>query len=233
MSDRGRLSRDLRRLQREVGATDNHAAAFPAKVALRREALAWVGGAERARVLDGFAGEGRMHAAVWQAAARYLGNDREVRKVMVHPGTCHCCDTAFLLRFLDLHQFNVIDLDAYGSPWELVEILARRRRLIPDERLALVLTDGAARGAMLGSNASALMDLIGMPDRDWRVHGLHRSWPTVVTQALNEVARRMGGKLAVLRAPAAGVGNRGMFYAMAGLVGADPAGSGEEPRRAG
>ena len=220
MSERGRLSADLTRFKREVGATDNHAAAFPAKVALRREALAWVGGAAQAAVLDCFAGEGRMHGAAWAEAARYLGNDQEVAKVLRHPGRCHCADAGFLLRFLDLAAFNVIDLDAYGSPWEMVEIVARRRKLAPRERLALVLTDGAPRGAMLGSMANALMGLLGMPEREWRIHGAHRAWPTIATQALTEAARRMGGSLEVLRSPAASVGNRGMFYAMAGLVGA-------------
>jgi hypothetical protein len=196
--------------------TDNHQAALPDKIALREEALAAVG---EARVLDLFAGKGVMHRAVWHRAADYLGNDSDMGKVLAHPAPCHHAEAAILLRAIPLARWNVFDFDAYGSPWDEVTILAARRRLRPGERVAIVLTDGAPRRAMLGRTVRALAEL-AREDSD--TVGAHRRWPMLVRQAMQEVARRMGGSLVALRQAEASLGQRGMWYGLAVLEGGQP-----------
>jgi hypothetical protein len=201
---------------RKADKVDNHGAAFADKVALREEALSLVG---QARVLDLFAGRGAMHGAVWHKAARYLGGDKDMRQALAHPAPCHHAEAQVLLRALDLAAFNVFDLDAYGSPWEEVTVLAARRRMRPGERLAVVLTDGAPRRAMLGHTARALADLAG---EDCGAVGAHRRWPLLVRQAMERAAGRMGGRLVELRQAASSLGPRGMWYGLA-LLEAPPA----------
>lgn len=191
---------------RRAFKVDNHDAAVPDKVRLREEALAAV---PDPRVLDLFAGRGAMHGAVWHRAGRYLGGDKDLSQALAHPAPCHHADAVVLLRGLPLAEFNVFDLDAYGSPWAEVTVLAARRRLRPGERVALVLTDGAPRRAMLGHTAHALAQLAGEPPG---AVGAHRRWPLLARQALEEVARRMGGRLAGLRQAEASLGKRGMWY---------------------
>lgn len=119
---------------------------LPVKLQLRRRAMDFVGGPERASVLDLFAGDGAMYRAVWSQAADYHGCDneewyRDGRKVWI-------CDNLRLLRAIDLSPFNVYDLDAYGQPWDQLYLLAARRRLDPGERAVIVCTIGM-RHAMI------------------------------------------------------------------------------------
>lgn len=200
------------RKSRDKGPTDNHAAALPAKLQLRREALDAVGGAGLARVLDCFCGRGAMWEGAWRDAAAYLGCDRELSQVMGHPAPVHHAQAAVALRALDLDGFNVFDLDAYGSPWSELLVLCGRRRLRAAERVAVVLTDGTPRQAMLGSTSKAMAALAGI---DRKAHGAHRRWPELVRAATTEAARRMGGELLALRQAAGTVNGRGMFYGLA------------------
>lgn len=202
---------------RKADKVDNHAAALPLKIALREEALADV---PQPHVLDLFAGKGAMWAAVWNRAETYLGCDHEWSQVLAHPGPVHHAAAQTVLRGIDLSRFNVFDLDAYGSPWVEVAVLAARRRLLPGEVVSLVLTDGAPRRAMLGLTAFALANMAGA---EASAPGAHRRWTELVRAALAEAARRMGGELVALRQPADALGSRGMYYGRAVLRGLGPA----------
>lgn len=92
------------------------------KVALRAGHLP-VDGA--IRVLDCFGGEGK----IWKAVRKITG-----RKIVVLPIDIHSYDDVSFslpgdnrayLDTLDLKKFNVIDLDAYGIPFEQLETVLR------------------------------------------------------------------------------------------------------------
>jgi hypothetical protein len=211
-----RLGRDISG-RKKYGLSDNHAAGRPGKIALRQEALAAIG-ADRARVLDLFAGLGEMHRAVWCGAAGYRGADKDLAKAMSHPAPTYHAPAADVLASVDLAQFNVFDFDAYGSPWSEMASLFRRRRLAPGEAVAIVLTDGSPRRAMLGHTAKALARLAGV---DTAAAGAHTRWPELGRAALERGAAMMGGRLTRLRHPG-GPGGRGVWYAWA-LIEADQA----------
>jgi hypothetical protein len=68
--------------------------------------------------------------------------------------------------------------------------------MVPGERVAVVITDGSLRRAMLGHVATALADLAGEePDAP----AAHRRWPAITRAAMGEAARRMGGALVSMR----------------------------------
>ena len=109
------------------------------KVQIRENVLA-VLGAERAHVFDAYAGEGQMWSAIWKHAASYVGvtetwhNDER---------RCFVGDNKRVLRAIDLAPFNVFDLDAYGSPWDALGIVAARRpRMKAGDRLGILITEG-------------------------------------------------------------------------------------------
>jgi hypothetical protein len=142
--------------------TDNGVFAHRAKVELRTQVLAELGGP--ASVLDVFCGEtGVMHRDVWRNAASYVGCDKEWRGLS-DERVRFVGDSLLMLRAIDLQPFNVFDCDAYGSPWTALQIIANRRKWKAGERGAVVFTDGsdgklkfgAHRGiaALLGTNAS-------------------------------------------------------------------------------
>ncbi len=97
-----------------------------------------------------------------------------------------------LTRAIDLHVYNVFDLDAHGSPWEQAVILAARRKLAPGETNGLVLTEGTSLKLRLGGFPNALRDLariVGRAAGGARVHD------RIIDAAIAEVARRMGGEV--------------------------------------
>lgn len=113
-----------------------------AKIKIRENVLLAIG-TDRASVFDAFAAAGELHKAVWHRAHSYVGCDlqffRDDRMAFV-------ADNRRVLRSIDLAQFNLFDLDAFGSPWEQAYIIAKRRPLAIGERLGLVLTEGSALG---------------------------------------------------------------------------------------
>ncbi len=207
------------------GQKDTHDRRLPVKVALRREALEAVGGAEKAAVLDLFGGVGVMYETVWREAARYQGGEKELDKVLKHPGDCFHGQAAAILASIDLQPWNVFDLDAYGSPWDEVTVLSKRRTLAPGERIAVILTDGSVRRALMGRTTTSLALLANVAN-DTR--GAHMRWAELARVAMIEVARRMGGHLVLMRqAPRKTGADVAMWYGMAVLEGG-PAPEGAE-----
>jgi hypothetical protein len=103
------------------GKTDN--SHFEAKVQLRIDHLPPEGAI---RVLDCFGGKGR----IWREIRRQFPDKKiEVTRVEIKkglPGIYLCGDNRKYLATLDLDRYNVIDLDAYGVPFDQLEILFRR-----------------------------------------------------------------------------------------------------------
>ncbi len=166
-------------------AVNNHPAALPAKTDLRRKVIDTIG--EEASVLDLFAGSGVIFRSVWVGARKYAGCDLEW-----HPNQdrlAYSCDNVRLLRHLDLGQFNIFDLDAYGSPWEQATIIAARRKCMPGEKVGVVLTDGSAMRARLGRVEGCLAAMAGMAVG---AAGAHRDWISVTGRAVRNMADRMG-----------------------------------------
>lgn len=74
------------------------------------------------RVLDLFAGEGH----VWKAMGRQFAIESyvPVDKRKLQPGTIRMDVTPRTVRAFDPFRFNVIDLDAYGDPFEIWSAIA-------------------------------------------------------------------------------------------------------------
>jgi hypothetical protein len=113
---------------------------------LRTEALR-LAGPQSALVLDCYAGIGHMYDAVWKKADRYLGIDKRFsRKPGAEFGQCWKGDNERLIERAMQHvQWNIVDLDAYGSPWVM---LRRVLELAKAPRLIVTATCGLSRPLM-------------------------------------------------------------------------------------
>jgi len=90
-----------------------------------------------ARVLDLFCGSGEMYQRAYEGRVDYYHG---VDKAKVHnPTICTLIDNSFYVNQGDLAQYNVFDLDAYGSPWKLLYLILRKQ--LPDE-VVIFVTDG-------------------------------------------------------------------------------------------
>ena len=105
---------------RNLAKRNTTPAASAAKITIRSNVLAAIG-AETARVFDAFAGDGHMYRAVWSRAAMCVGCDK-----IHYPDErlAYAADNLRVLRAIDLAPFNIFDLDAHGSPWEQLYIIA-------------------------------------------------------------------------------------------------------------
>ncbi len=198
-------------LSSKLGKTkkvDNHAASYGDKVELRRNVLDAIG-AGKASVLDCFAGSGHMHRAVWNEASRYVGCDQ---RFFFDQRTAYVCDNKQILRSLDLSQFNVFDLDAYGSPWEQVLILARRRIVAKGEQIGLCMTDGTGLKLKFGGLPAALAEIANVPAD---AAGAFKNQDHLTDAALANLARMMRCRI-VKRWQAKRPGGASMCYT--GLV---------------
>jgi hypothetical protein len=135
---------------------EHSAESYPVKVELRQRVVKTI---TPLRVLDAFAGHGSLYRDVWHQAERYLGID--ARYLDETPPIIKG-DNRQLLRKLDLSLFNVFDFDAYGSPWEQLAILAKRRHWRKGERGAVILTDGISIQLRFGRVPDSLADLAGL-----------------------------------------------------------------------
>jgi hypothetical protein len=156
---------------------DNNPEAFTAKVDVRKRVLALLG-ADRAHVLDLFAGSGRLHRAVWKDAASYVGCDE---RFFWDARSCYVVDNRLLLRAIDLAPYTVFDMDAYGSPWECALIVARRRRVAKGERIGIVMTEGSSTKMKFGSLPKAMAELARTP---MEAAGISRAQWTIFEQAI-------------------------------------------------
>jgi hypothetical protein len=100
---------------------------LPKKLALRMFAVdALLGRGEKTvRVLDCFAGNGvlwRLVGREYGKQVSYVGIDRAWSG-----GSRYLGDNRRYLRFLPLDEYNLIDLDAYGVPYEQIDIISRRQ----------------------------------------------------------------------------------------------------------
>lgn len=114
-----------------------------------------------ARVLDGFAGEGRIWRGCWSsfAGACLDKDERKVREAARERAgwACYAGDTERALGggFMRHVPFDVVDLDAYGSPWPFLWAWLRSER-VRAPLTHVFLTDGYMRQASRARACSAL-----------------------------------------------------------------------------
>jgi hypothetical protein len=164
---------------------ENAGPAFEAKIAIRRRVMDAIG-VKRAHVFDAFAGAGAMYSAVWKEAAAYAGC--EIRQWERDGRLMFCADNRRVMRAIDLSEFNVFDLDAFGFPWEQALIVAERRPVRTGERVAFIFTEGGGIAYKANTVPHAVTLLAGIKHG---AVGLGRRRDDIFERALKGLARRM------------------------------------------
>lgn len=121
--------------------TQVHNAQPEKKAEIRARLVTALGGAANCRVIETHSGPGVMRRLVYAGAADWLGIDKDPAS----PDAIHCENT-LALRAIDLQRFNLFDVDAFGSPWECVWIVSRRRKIAKGELIGLAMTSGQQGG---------------------------------------------------------------------------------------
>jgi hypothetical protein len=199
------ISKDLLR----YGKRDNSKPAEKAKAIIRANVLEAIG-PDSAYVFDAFAGEGAMYRAVWKDAAGYVGCDKQWYSE--DPRAAFVCDNRRALRAVDLMPYTVFDLDAHGSPWEQLAIIAARRPLSVGERVGVVMTEGLGLKMNMGGLSYAMAKLPGVKTR---MPGMGAARDQLIERALRRVCIMMH---ASIERRWQAQGNKGSRVSYIGLV---------------
>ena len=142
----------------------------------------------KSNVLDVYCGPiGEMWSSVWVKADSYIGCDLEWD--IKDPRPRFVGDSLRILRSLDLSKYNIFDVDAFGSPWEVMQIILSKRTWQAGELGAVALTDGTSMNTRWGAIPLAMAELVGV--------GAGRLAPTGLSaDALQAMALRSWCKLA-------------------------------------
>ena len=132
--------------------TDN--AQIAAKEEIRKEILAKI---QNPSVLEVFCGAGEMYQKAWHSADMYTGIDK--RKFFDERHTI-CGDADKAIRIVDLNKYNIFDIDAYGSPYNILSYIVHNR--VFNDKSAFVVTDGSAMDLRLGRVSKGLRELSGV-----------------------------------------------------------------------
>jgi hypothetical protein len=186
----------------------SHNSALSAKVAMRRWLAEQLGG--KPMVLDCFCAGGMLWDKAYGRTERYVGLDvrqfDDDRRTIV-------TDSRRFLRHQDvrLEDYEIIDLDAFGSPLEHLAIICDRIRLEPGRKLGICLTDGTGFNSRMNGTPRGLLHYVGMNvHRGTRVQGDYRT--DIFNAAVNKALRH--AKLRVLdsRSASKGKAGAGMVY---------------------
>jgi hypothetical protein len=120
-----------------VNAPQIHNSAPETKAELRLRLVDALGGPASCRVLETHSGPGEMHRLVYNGVHDWLGIDADLES----PNAIHH-DNREVMRAIDLSRFNLLDVDAFGSPWEQLWLFAQRRSIAKGEKIGLALTSG-------------------------------------------------------------------------------------------
>lgn len=113
---------------------------------------------ERSHVLEVFCGAGDMYKSVWSRADTYKGIDK------VKYFDCRdtiCGDAMKAVSTIDLTEFNIFDIDAYGSPYEILSCIINRIDKKHD-KYGFVITDGVSMDLRLGRICAGIRVLTGI-----------------------------------------------------------------------
>lgn len=164
--------------------TDN--AKITAKHALRSGAVSMLA-SQKTHVLEVFCGKGEMYEAVWSECNSYLGIDKrkfqDKRAVLIG-------DAMSALLQVNCSEYNIFDIDAYGSPYEcLAEIVKQLEQKNKHKRIAFCITDGVQMDLRMGNITLSMACLSGINVK--KISRAHKLHDVIIARIIDHIASRL------------------------------------------
>ena len=140
------------------------------------------------RVLEVYCGSGVMHDMLWHEAMDYVGIDKlkffDSRKTI-------CGDAEKALSLIDVNDFNVFDIDAYGSPYEVLDAITRKYTL--SGGVSFIITDGIQIDLRMGKICAGLRRFIDFKGK--RLRNAHMMHDDYIQKIVDLCANRLQGRV--------------------------------------
>lgn len=156
-------------------------------------------------VLEVYCGSGEMYRDVWHVAQTYTGIDQKKQFDGRHT---ICGDACKAVSVIDLDGFNVFDIDAYGSPYDVLNIILSRYQG-DFKRAAFVVTDGGGMDLKMGWLCKGLRELLNIESK--KVNKAHLLHGKIIEDIISIVAKKLNAKV-IHREFAKGVTGAAMRY---------------------
>lgn len=154
-----------------------------AKKDIREKILASIG---EEPCLEVFCGSGEMYDAVWNRCCKYTGVD--IVKYFDKRDTI-CGDALKAVSSIDLSDYRIFDIDAYGSPYTILDTITARIK--PGEKYGFIITDGTQMDLKLGRICKGLRSMTGVKFHiAKRANKIHDS---LIADVINTVEKRLDG----------------------------------------
>ena len=142
-----------------------------------------------ARVLDLFCGSGEMYRRAYEGQVAYYHG---VDKAKVHtPELCTLINNVVYVTRNNLSNYNVFDLDDYGTPWKLLYLILRKH---PPGEVTIFVTDGLVAHQKIDGNVTKFVSATENVPRQMNLPGLNRFYVDIFATMLLDLERRYGWK---------------------------------------
>jgi hypothetical protein len=158
------------------------------------------------KCLEVFSGAGEMYEKVWHKCIKYKGID--IKKYFDKRDTI-CGDAEKIISTLDVSEYNIFDIDSYGSPYTILDIITKNT--ITSNKIAFIITDGCAMDLRMGRVCKGLRELTGITRH--KIKKAHKIHDDLIAIVISEVAKRLSGNVEIIRI-AKGVTGSAMRYYM-------------------
>ena len=140
---------------------------------------------KNASVLDCFCGNGEMYRRAYEGRVKeYHGLDVE----KVHDSNiCELKDNLVYIKQNNLNQFNVFDLDAYGSPWKQMYLIAKK---IPPGEYTFFITDGLVMHQKVDGQVTKFVSGTEHIPKEMNLPGINRFYVDIFATMLKDLERR-------------------------------------------
>jgi hypothetical protein len=124
------------------------------KLDLRRESVSKINNCD---VLEIFCGSGKMYNLIWSDYRKYTGIDKVKQFDKRHT---ICGDALKALTKLKLSDYNVFDIDSYGSPYMVLNYVSRNLKI--NRKTAFIITDGSSMDLRMGRISEGIRSIINI-----------------------------------------------------------------------
>lgn len=172
-----------------------------AKVAIRKNVF---NSFEVRNVLDIFCGAGEMYTSIWCQADNYLGIDK---KKFSDPRVTIVGDAHNEIKHIDVNQYNIYDIDAYGDPYKILGYLSNK---INSRKVAFIITDGLEIDMRMGNIHKSMINILNLKNN--KINSIHLMHDFYIKKIIDAICEKLNSKASMIQYAKGNKGSGMRYY---------------------